>query len=46
MDDQIIRDLFCHVAVVGQVITLDRALSKHLLAKVDRIEPNRNGKYG
>jgi hypothetical protein len=25
MDDQVIRDLLCHVAEAGQVITLDRA---------------------
>ena len=46
MDHQIMGDLFCHVAAVGQVLTLDTALSCHLLEKADRINPNRVGKYG
>lgn len=46
MDHQIIRDLFRNVAAAGQVLKVDTDLSSHLLAKADRIEPNRIGKYG
>jgi hypothetical protein len=40
MDDQVIGDLFRHVSSALQVFTLDPALSKHLLAKEGRIEPD------
>jgi alpha-L-fucosidase 2 len=43
---QIIREMFRNVAEAGQGLTIDTALSKHLLAKVEGIEPNRVGKYG
>ena len=46
MDHQIMGDLFCHLAAVGRVLTLDAALGKHLLVKADIIEPARIGKYG
>lgn len=44
MDDQIIRDLFGHVAETEQGFTVDTAPGNDLLEMADLIEPYRIGK--